>query len=65
MTRWEIKNATEKIDGYFLPSPTKPGGMRLAFERAKRDCINRLEDQTRYTNELTYEQFMRQKRKKS
>lgn len=62
MNRYELQNAIEKVDGYFLPSPSKPGGNTVEFERAKNECLYHLRVQIDNIRALSFEQFATQKR---
>lgn len=37
--KYARRSVAELINGYFLPSPTKPGGEAAEFARAKAECI--------------------------
>lgn len=44
-TQIELKNAREKINGYYIPSVTKLGTEVDEFNRAQQECISNLEHQ--------------------
>jgi hypothetical protein len=56
-SRHEIAIAASKIDGYFMPSPSKPGGREQEFERARAECLKNLLVQLEHVRGLTYEKF--------
>lgn len=57
LDRYQRENAIRLVDGYFLPSPCKPGGAQVEFERAKAECAAQLRKQTAQIESLTWEQF--------
>lgn len=62
MNRYQLQNAIEKVDGYFLPSPSKPGGNPAEFERAKTECLYHLQTQINNIQALSFEQFATHKK---
>lgn len=62
MNRYQLQNAIEKVDGYFLPSPTKLGGYPTEFERAKTECLYHLRAQIDNIQALSFEQFATHKK---
>lgn len=62
MNRYQLQNAIEKGDGYFLPSPTKPGGYPAEFERARKECLHHLQAQINNIQALSFEQFATHKK---
>ena len=56
--KYEIENAASKIDGYYSPSPTKPGGPGVEFERAKAECLVHLRRALACAEALTVDEFM-------
>ena len=65
MNRYQIENAAYKIDGYYSPCPSKPGGNAAEFERARQECIKHLRRQLADVESLTLEQFARYKLRES
>lgn len=57
MNRYELQNAVEKVDGYFLPCPSKSGGNPAEFERARNECLHHLKAQINNIQALSFEQF--------
>jgi hypothetical protein len=57
MNQYELANAKHLIDGYYLPSPSKPGANVDEFERAKRECVNNLEKQLNHVKSVSVNQF--------
>lgn len=53
MNQYQIKNALDKVDGYFNPSPTKAGGNAAEFERAKNECLANLLEQVEHVKAVT------------
>lgn len=57
MNRYQLSNAKNLIDGYFLSSPAKPGGRTEEFKRAQRECISNLTKQLQNVQAVTETQF--------
>jgi hypothetical protein len=57
--KYAVANASAKIAGYFMPSPSKPGGEPAEFERAKMECIAHLEYQLAKVRSVTFETFQK------
>ncbi|MBD3587512.1 hypothetical protein HHX48_17370 [Salinimonas sp. HHU 13199] len=54
---FSIGNAKNLIDGYFSPSPSKPGGKSEELKRAQRECLANLQKQLQYVQSVTESQF--------
>lgn len=56
---YEIHNAAEKVDGYFLNlSTTERGGRHAEFQRAQDELLNHLRRALACAEALTFEQFL-------
>ncbi len=66
MNRYELGNAVEKVDGYFLPKPEQrvgcKGGLKGAFEAAQAECLHNLLVQIEHVRSLSFEQFADKKK---
>ena len=60
-TQLELKNAREKIEGYYLPSVIKPGNEVDEFKRAQQECISNLEQQLSIIRTFSPTQFFSKK----
>lgn len=59
MDQYQLANAAEKIDGYFLPRASDvKTPQRAAFDRAQAECIQHLTAQLEAVTNLTFTQFM-------
>lgn len=56
-----MRNALDKIDGYFMPSPTKTGGDKEEFERAKAELLQHLGKQLDVVISISFARFERYK----
>lgn len=56
--QYEIQNAAEKVDGYFSPSPTEPGGRPAEFQRAQDEALTHMRRAIAAAEALTFEQFL-------
>ncbi len=55
MNRYELDNAIEKVQGYYIPRPSeKP---QAAFERARQEAVRRLTETIANINALDFQQF--------
>ncbi|WP_018984055.1 hypothetical protein [Salinimonas chungwhensis] len=57
MDRYRLGNAKNLIDGYFSPSPSKPGGKSEEFKRAQSECLANLQKQLQDVQSVTESQF--------
>ena len=61
MNRYDLKNAVDKVDGYFFPKPEQQvgckGGLEAAFMSAQAECLHQLQVQMDNVRALTFEQF--------
>lgn len=55
MNRFEIKNAAEKIAGYFNPMPYEKD--EVVFERARQEVIAAYKQYIKTFEQLSFEQF--------
>ena len=53
----ELEKACHRVDGYFFPSPSKPGGNRREFERAKEELLTNLRADLAWAESLEFDQF--------
>lgn len=65
MNRYELENAINDIDGYFLPRPHEDGNKREieAFNRAKAEVLKNLERKMACIASVSVEQFYQAKKR--
>ena len=57
LDRYQLQHAIEKVDGYFSPCPSRPGGPAAEFERARAECAANFRARATEIESLTWEQF--------
>lgn len=66
MDRYELHNAVEKVDGYYIPSPAQQsgyeGGLEGAFLSAKAECLRQMQKQMDDIKSLSFLQFAEKKK---
>lgn len=64
--QYEIQNAAEKVDGYFLNlSTTEQGGRLAEFQRAQDELLIHLRHALACAEALTFEQFLAATKRKT
>ena len=61
MTQYEVTNAAERVEGYFIPRPGEP--TEKAFARAQHEAVTNLKAAAAQTEALTFEQWKAAQRK--
>jgi len=61
--RYTAERTVRSIDGYFFPSPTKPGGDLAEFKRAQAECASHLRAHADSVCAMTFEEFVTERQK--
>ena len=61
MSQYDIKNAAERVEGYFIPRPGESD--EKAFERAKTETVANMKNALTQTESLTFDQWKASLRK--
>jgi hypothetical protein len=55
LSQYELQNAVERIDGYYMPRP--PMSAEERFNHAKGECLANMRMALEQTESITFEQF--------